>query len=350
MTGAGPAVRRAVIDLAAPSRAWSLPGWGAERLRSAAPPGWDVHVVRQPTVSDGDGGGGVGAEVLAAASDAEIYFGFGLSKRLLDAAPQLRWVHSAAAGVASLLFPEMRVSPVLLTNSAGIMGETIADHVLGGVIYLLRSFDIAVDLHRAGQWDKQPFIGPEATVRELSECRALVVGTGGIGSAAARRLAACGARCTGVRRRPELGPPPGFDRVVGPAALDSELPSADVLVLAAPLTAATDALMTPGRLDCLPRHAIVVNVARGALVDEAALADRLARGMLRGAVLDVFREEPLPADSPLWRLRQVLLTPHVSAVSPRRFWEREIELFLDNWERYRGGVPLRNLVDKDAGY
>ncbi len=103
-------------------------------------------------------------------------------------------------------------------------------------------------------------------------------------------------------------------------------------------------------MDCLPPGAIVVNVARGALLDETALTHRLVRGSLRGAVLDVFREEPLPPSSPLWGLRQVLLTPHVAAISPRRFWERELELFLDNWARYRRGEPLRNLVDKDAGY
>ena len=109
-------------------------------------------------------------------------------------------------------------------------------------------------------------------------------------------------------------------------------------------------VLTGARMDCLPPAAIVVNVARGALLDETALTHRLERGSLRGAVLDVFREEPLPPTSPLWGLRQVLLTPHVAAISPRRFWERELELFLDNWVRYRRGEPLRNLVDKDAGY
>jgi phosphoglycerate dehydrogenase-like enzyme len=138
--------------------------------------------------------------------------------------------------------------------------------------------------------------------------------------------------------------------VVGPDDLDAELPGADIVVLTAPLTPSTDTLLSGGRLDCLPPGAIVVNVARGALLDEAAVADRLRRGSLRGAVLDVFQKEPLPPDSPLWGLRQVLLTPHVAAVSPRRFWERELELFLDNWVRYRRGDPLRNLVDKDAGY
>lgn len=342
--------RRLVVDLAATSQNWALPSWGADAIRSAAPEGWDVYIVKGSTVSDGDGGGGVGAEVLAAAREAEVYFGFGLSPQLLRAAAGLRWVHSAAAGVASLLFPAMRESGVLLTNSAGVMGDTIAEHVLGGVIYLLRAFDVAVALQSARRWDKEPFVGRGSSVRELSECRALIVGTGGIGGAVARRFQALGVRCTGVRRRPGLGPPAGFERVVSLDALDAELPQADVVVLTVPLTPDTNALMSAARMDCLPPGAIVVNVARGALLDEAALIERLRRGSLRGAVLDVFREEPLPPDSPLWGLRQVLLTPHVAAVSPRRFWERELELFFDNWARYRRGDPLRNLVDKAAGY
>lgn len=344
------ATRRLVVDLAASSRNWSLPSWGADAIRTAAPANWDVYFVGSPTISDGDGGGGVTSEVLNAARDAEVYFGYGLSPQLFAVASRLQWVHSAAAGVASLLFPAMRASHVRLTNSAGVMGDTIAEHVLGGVLYLLRGFDVAVRLQDQRQWNKEPFVGDASAVRELGECRALVVGTGGIGAGVGRRFAALGARCVGVRRRPELGAPPGFDRVVGPAGLEAELPDADIVVVTTPLTPETGTLLTGARLDCLPPGAIVVNVARGALVDETALCERLARGSLRGAVLDVFREEPLPPDSPLWGFRQVLLTPHVAAVSPRRFWQRELEVFLDNWVRYRRGDPLRNLVDKDAGY
>ena len=342
--------RRLVLDLAASAPSWALPTWGEDAIRAATPADWDVTVVQAPTVSDGDGGGGISPEVLAAAAEAEVYFGYGLSPRLLETAPKLRWVHSAAAGVASLLFPAMRASPVRLTNSAGVMGDTIAEHVLGGVIYLLRGFDRAVRLQDQRYWDKTGFAARDTTIREINECKLLVVGTGGIGGAVAWRFAALGARCVGVRRRPELGAPRGFERVVGPDGLEAELREADIIVLTTPLTTATGTLLTGARMDCLPPGAIVVNVARGALLDESALIDRLARGSLRGAVLDVFREEPLPPDSPLWGFRQVLLTPHVAAISPRRFWERELELFLDNWVRYRRGDPLRNLVDKDAGY
>jgi phosphoglycerate dehydrogenase-like enzyme len=138
--------------------------------------------------------------------------------------------------------------------------------------------------------------------------------------------------------------------VVGLDALDQELRAADALVLGAPLTALTRGLITAARLDLLPPHAVVVNVSRGALLDESALAERLADGRLRGAVLDVFTEEPLARESPLWQLRRALVTPHISAVTPRRFWDRQRALFLENWQRYVSGAPLRNVVNKDAGY
>jgi phosphoglycerate dehydrogenase-like enzyme len=346
MTGA----HRLVVDLAATSRNWALPARGAERIRAAAPHDWSVHIATSRTSSDGDGGRQSSAEVLEAVRGAEVYFGFGIARDIFLAAPELRWVHSAAAGVGALLFAEMRKSDVVVTNSAGIMGETIADQVLAGVLHFVRCLDIAIEQQRRGEWNKVPFVGDESLVRELSECHALIVGTGGIGSAVATRLGAFGCRSTGVRRRVELGIPPGFHRVVCFDQIDAELPGADIVVLAMPLTPLTKGLLSSPRLDCLPRGAIVVNVARGALLDEEALANGLASGRLRGAVLDVFDHEPLPPESPLWKLPNALITPHVAAVSPRMFWERELDLFLENWTRYRERQPLRNHVDKDAGY
>jgi phosphoglycerate dehydrogenase-like enzyme len=239
---------------------------------------------------------------------------------------------------------------VVLTNSAGIHGPPIGEFVVAGVLHFLRGLDVAIAQQRRGVWDKSFFVADDSPLREVSQCRVLILGAGGLGSEAARRLTALGATCTGVRRRPALGTPPGFARVVGPEALETELPAADVLVLAAPLTADTTELMTRERLELLPRNAIVVNVARGALVDEEALTDLLAAGRLRGAVLDVFRKEPLASTSRLWHLANALVVPHVSPVSPGRFWPRQLDLFLDNWRRYLAGQPLRNLVDKQAGY
>lgn len=339
-----------VVDLLASAPVWRLHAAGVEAIHRSVPPGWSVRIVSAPTISDGDGGTPPSAEAMEAIREADAYVGFGISRPLFLEASQLAWAHSAAAGVGAVLFPEMLASTVIVTNSAGIHAVPMAEHVLAGVLYLLRSFDVAVRQQMAARWDKAPFSGSNSRIRELGECRAVIVGAGGIGGAVAERFAACGARCVGVRRRPERGAPRGFERVVGPEALDSLLPESDILVIAAPATPDTRALVTAPALDRLPPDAIVVNVARGSLLDEDALAERVASGRLRGAVLDVFRDEPLPAASPLWGLPGVLLTPHVSAVSPAGFWRRELELFADNWRRFADGEPLRNVVDKQAGY
>jgi phosphoglycerate dehydrogenase-like enzyme len=343
-------MRLLVADVAARSKNWSLPPEGAERLRAATPAGWELHIVKSPTSSDGDGPPRPSDEVIEAIRDAEVYFGFGIPRELFLEAKKLRWVHSAAAGVGTALHDEMKKSDVILTNSAGIHAIPIAEYVVAGVLHFLRGFDVAIDQQRHAKWDKAFFVADDAPLREMDTVRALVIGTGGLGGETGRRLSALGARVTGVRRRVELGPPPGFERVIALSELDRALPEHDVIVLAAPLTPETAGLMTAARLDLLPGNAIVVNVARGAMLDEVALMDRLERGRLRGAVLDVFREEPLASVSPLWQLRQVLLTPHISPVSPGRFWPRQLDLFLGNWTRYASGLPLVNQVDKTAGY
>jgi len=343
-------IRKLVVDLRSRTPAFRLPDDVAALLVSATPAGWTTQVVQADTESAGDGSLQPSDESLRAMADAEVYLGFGMPRPLWSAATRLRWIHSASAGVASLLFPEMLAGDVALTNSAGIYGEPIAEHVLAGVLFFLRSFDVAGTLQRRVEWNSMVFGTDVAPIREVSECRVLVVGTGGIGTAVARKFSALGATVTGVRRNPAKGAPPGFHRVVGPSSLDAELPAADVLVLAAPLTPETRALLTVERLALLPPGAIVGNIGRGALIDEPALAAALQSGRLRGAVLDVFSREPLASDSPLWHLPQVLHTPHVAGVSPRLFWGRLSALFLDNWTRYRAGDPLRNLVDKHAGY
>jgi phosphoglycerate dehydrogenase-like enzyme len=343
-------VRRLVLDLAASSKNWALTPAGEARVRAETPPGWEVSVVRAPTSSDGDGPQGASREAIELIADAEAYFGFGVTADLLAAARRLRWVHTAAAGVGNVLKSGIADTDILLTNAAGIHSIPIAEFIIGGLLHFMRGLDVAIDQQRRGEWSKAFFVADESPLRELGDTRVLIVGTGGIGGATATRLSALGATCIGVRRRPELGAPAGFSSVVGPAALDDEMARAEVLVLAAPLTAGTSRLMTRARLERLPRGAIVVTVARGALMDEEAVADLLGNGWLRGAVLDVFNEEPLSPQSRLWGLRSALVVPHVSPVSPGRFWPRSLDLFLDNWHRYANGQPLRNVVDKHAGY
>jgi phosphoglycerate dehydrogenase-like enzyme len=342
--------RLLVVDLAARSKNWALTPDGEAAIRKAAPPGWRLHLVRALTSSDGDGPPQPSAESLTAIRDAEVYFGFGIPRPLFLESRRLRWVHSAAAGVGSALYPEMRDSDIVLTNSAGVHAIPIAEYVVAGVLHFFRGLDVAAAQQRERRWDKQFYVAPDSPVREVSGARMLVIGAGGIGTEVAKRMAALGAECVGIRRHPERGVPEGFDSVRGMDSLDAELPRAEVVVVAAPLTEESRGVLTARRLSLLPKESILVNVARGALVDEEALAERLDRGDLRGAVLDVFREEPLASESRLWQLRNVLLTPHISPVSPGRFWPRALEVFCDNWRRYDRGEPLRNLVDKQAGY
>lgn len=342
--------RLLVVDLNARSKNWALTPEGERTILDATPVGWRVHVVRSQTSSDGDGPPRPSDEVMEAVRDAEAYFGFGIPRLLFLEAKRLKWAHSAAAGVGSALFAEMLASDVLLTNSAGVHAIPIAEYVVAGVLHFFRGLDVAAQQQRDATWDKHFFVADDSPVREVSGARVLVVGAGGIGSQAATRLTALGAECVGVRRHVERGAPPGFARVVPPERLDDELGLADVVLLAAPLTQESRGVMDAGRLKQMKKGAILVNVARGALVDEDALADVLRAAHLRGAVLDVFKEEPLAATSPLWQLRSALLTPHISPVSPGRFWPRALELFCDNWRRHQRGEPLRNLVDKHAGY
>ncbi len=350
MGGGRAGERLLVVDLKARSRNWALTGDGEARLLAAVPEGWRIRMVGSPTSSDGDGPPQPSDEVMSAIEDAEVYFGFGIPRPLFLAAKRLRWVHSAAAGVGTSLHAEMMASDVVLTNSAGVHAIPIAEYVVAGVLHFLRGLDIAADQQRRGEWSKAEFVRLDAPLREMDTVRALIVGVGGLGGESAKRLTALGARCTGVRRRVGAPLPEGFERVIGLDAIDAALSEHDVIVLAAPATEETIGLLTATRLDRLPRSAIVVNVSRGVLVDEAALAERVADGRIRGAVLDVFQHEPLASTSPLWQLRSVLLTPHISPVSPGRFWPRALDIFLDNWRRYVRGEPLVNLVDKRAGY
>lgn len=339
-----------VVDLRSTAQAFNLPDRVASALTDATPEGWRTHIVAAVTDSFGDGAQTPSEESLQAVAEAEVYVGFGMPRALFLAGPQLKWVQTGTAGVATLLFDEMRNGDVLLTNAAGLYGPTIAEHVLAGVLHFLRAFDLAEEMRRDKLWDQSAFATARALVREVDELQVLVIGAGGLGSEIAKRFSALGAKVTGMRRRPELGAPQGFDAIHGLGHLDALLPMADVVVLATPLTDETRSVLDAKRMKTLKPGVIVANVARGALLDEPALIEGINSGRIRGAVMDVFAKEPLAGDSPLWHLPRVVWTPHVSGVSPRRFWDRLQDLILDNWARYRAGEPLRNLVDKRAGY
>jgi phosphoglycerate dehydrogenase-like enzyme len=296
---------------------------------------------------------------------AEIYFGYGIPAALLDAGPELRWVHSGAAGVAKSLTPEMLASPVTFTNSAVVHGPPIAETVLAMILFFGRGLDYAAEGKRRGAWWQDPFYSADTPLGELARSTVGLIGFGGIGKEIARRVASLGARVIALKRRAptpadhELAPVFGegslagaLEVVRGEEALDALLRRSDVVVVTAPETPDTRGMIGGRELGLMKPGALVINVSRGRLIDEAALVAALGEGRLRGAGLDVFAEEPLPSDHPLWRLPNVLITPHVSGVT-RGFWRRETDLILRNLRRYLDAAPAEaweNVVDKRAGY
>jgi len=341
-------VRRLVIDLASPRAVWRIPRDRVVEITRALGQGWEVSEVKAPAMSDGDGAAG-SPEAIAAARGAEVYLGYGVPSGVAAVGRDtLRWAHTATAGVGSSL-AHLAGSGVVLTNSAGIHADPMADWVIAAIAYFARGLDRMVSAQRQGRWAKEDFTDGAIPMREFRELRVGIVGLGGIGSAVARRALALGMAVAGVRRHPERGGPRGVEWVGALADLPRLAGGSDVLVIAAPHTAETAGAVNRSVLERLPLHALVVNVSRGSLLDEAALLELLELRRLRGAALDVFVTEPLPPEHLFWRHARVLVSPHVSAVT-RGFWERETALIVDNIGRYLAGAPLTNVVDLEAGY
>jgi phosphoglycerate dehydrogenase-like enzyme len=326
---------KVLVAIYSPIAAWCIPEVEVARLRHEFP---EHTFVR----ADSD------AEAVERIPDADVAFGARLRPEHLAAARRLGWIHSPAAGVGNMLFPEMVASPVVITNSRGNSSGTMAEHVIAVTLALLRDLRLAWRRQAERIWAQDEFEAG-ASIATLRGARVLVVGLGSIGGETARLAAAFGAHVVGMRRRAGLPPPPGVAAVVTPDTLDQELPLADVVVLAAPQTAATLHLIGDRELAMMKEGALLVNVSRGKLVDEAALVRALEGGRLRGAALDVFEHEPLAPDSPLWGRTDVLITPHVSGFH-QHFWRDAVGMFADNLRRFAAGLPLVNPVDKQAGY
>ncbi|MBD2410430.1 hydroxyacid dehydrogenase [Nostoc calcicola FACHB-389] len=280
------------------------------------------------------------------ASDAEVYVnGFYLKASTLDkvlaAAPRLRWQQSPSAGVNHILTPNFLQRDITLTNGAGVHAIPISEFVLAFMLYHAKNLRKLQTLQDEHTWVRGVFL------EELADATLLIIGTGNIGQAIASRAKAFGVQVWGSRRHPE--PLPNFDKVVGADEWRSLLPAADYVVIATPLTPETKGLIDEVALRSMRPSAYLINIARGAIVDETALLTALREGWIAGAGLDTVAIEPLPPESPLWSLPNAFITPHCSALSPR-LRERIAALFIDNLKRYQAGQPLRNVVDKQAGY
>ncbi len=310
--------------------------WLVERLRSDFP---QIEFVHLPTYDN----------VEQHLRDAEVAIAWSLRPEQFSVATRLRWVHSPAAAVHQLLFPELVNSKVVLTNAREVHGPVVAEHVIAQIFALAKKIPQAVRMQEKHVWGQESMWTIRPRTREVAGATVALIGLGSIGREVAKRASALGMRVIAVREHPEKGAPDGVERVFTTAHLDEVLSQADYVVLAAPITAATKGMMGAARIAKLKPEACLINVSRGPLVDEMALARAIREKKIGGAALDVFGEEPLPPESPLWDLENVLITPHSAAIT-EKLWERHYLLIRENLRRYMAGNPLLAVVNKTTGY
>ncbi len=277
--------------------------------------------------------------------EADILFDFDwlAPERLVEHAPRLRWVQGTSAGIGEFLRRTGLIEhDILFTTAGGVHGAPLAEFVILSLLYFHRDVPRLQRMQRTHHWERY-------TNRELAGRRALVVGLGAVGRTIAKRLAALGLEVWGARRAVAAPLPEGVTRVVPLADLASVLGEIDALILACPLTPETKELIGAAELAALPKGALLVNVARGPVVDEQALIEALRNEHLGGAALDVAEVEPLPKGSPLWDLPNVLISPH-SASTVHAENARIVDIFLDNLRRYLAGEALVNRFDPERGY
>ncbi len=327
--------RAILVGIYSPFASWNIPHSHVARLRDFFPHHTFLHATSEH-------------EALELMPRAQVAFMSELRPNHFAAARVLEWIHSPAAGVGGMLFPALVESGVVMTNSRGISAGTISEHVLAVTLALFRKLWIAFRAQSEREWAQDAVLSPPP-LRTIAGSRVLVAGLGAIGTATAQAMSALGARVDAVRRASSRPKPEFVDTVGGPDRLLDLLPSADVVVVAAPQTSETRGLIGARQLAAMRRDAILVNVSRGRLVDEAALARALADGEIGGAALDVFEQEPLPKESPLWSMDNVLITPHMAGFRPDH-WDAVVDLFSENLRRFEAGRELLNVVDKRAGY
>jgi phosphoglycerate dehydrogenase-like enzyme len=314
---------------------WRPPAWFVEKLRAEFP---DTEVLYSAQKRDD-------AQAL---NGADVLIGWSLSPEQLRAATSLRWVYSITAAVDQFLYPELISSDIALTNAGSVHGPVVAEHAIAMLLALAKRLPTAVHYQERRKWAMDAIWNEQPRPREVRGATLVVVGLGSIGADVAEMAAALKMKVTGVRAHPGRGAA-GAHEVVGFDALDSAIAQADFVVLAAPLTPRTRHLIDARRLNLFKAGAFLINVSRGALVEEAALVKALREHKLAGAALDVFEEEPLSRWSPLWKMPQVLITPHTAFLT-EKVWQRHYEVFAANLKRYLAGQPLEGMVDLKRGY
>jgi phosphoglycerate dehydrogenase-like enzyme len=285
---------------------------------------------------------------IAALDDAEVLYAVRFSKKDLAAAKRLKWLHLTSAGATHVLFPEMIESDILVTNSRGLYGVPIAEHVLGIMLMFARRFHEAYPLQREGKWARPEMLGRFPLITELHSRTVGIIGLGSIGLAVAERCKALGMRVIANKRRGGATPT-CVDQLLGPSDLPQLLTQSDYVVIAAPLTPETKGMIGEKEIQLMKPTAFLLNVGRGPIIREADLIRALKEDRLGGAGLDVTDPEPPAADSELFHLPNVILTPHYSGLRSN-YWEHSVALFQPILGQYLRGEPMDNLVDKRGGY
>ncbi len=283
------------------------------------------------------------AEARDAAPRAEGWIGR-LTPELLERAPRLRWLQAPSISLEHVVFPDLVASDVTLTNMRNIYNDHIANHVLALFLALCRDLPRLMRRQAAGIWTPHDAV----RVRDPAEMTVLVIGLGGIGGEVVRRLAVFGPSIIGVDPKVE-STPPGVTTLARPAQLPDLLPDAHAVIICAPQTPETTGLFDEAMFRRMRRDALFLNIGRGKIVQLAALERALGEGWIAGAALDVFETEPLPGDSPLWEMENVIVTPH-SADSGPHTDERRLAVVLENVRRFVAGEPLATITDKARWY
>jgi phosphoglycerate dehydrogenase-like enzyme len=314
---------------------WNTPAWFGERLKREFP----VEVVQRSSYD------GIEGELR----DAEVLFTLSLRAQQFESAGKLRWIHAPTAAVHQFMFPELINSDVVLTNSTEVHGPVVAEHVVALIFALAKKIPQAALLQRKKVWGQEAMWSEGYHLKEVADATLGLIGVGSIGRRVARMASALGMRVIAVREHVEKERPEGVEAVFSPDQLGVLLGESDYVVVAAPLLPATTQLIDAARLAMMKPGAFLINVGRGPQVHEAALADALRSRRIAGAALDVFEHEPLPPDSPLWGLDNLLITPHTAGLT-EKLWDRHYALFSANLRRYLSHQPLEYVVDKHKGY
>ncbi|MCU1245141.1 MAG: D-isomer specific 2-hydroxyacid dehydrogenase, NAD-binding [Acidobacteria bacterium] len=304
------------------------------RLREAAPPEVEITASDDPAV----------LRPAVAAADA-VLVAPRLARLLREVWPtssSVRWVHTLAAGVDTLLFPELIESEAVVTNARGVFNDALAEFVLAAVLYFAKDLPRMRRNQQAARWE--PF-----NVRRIEGSTLGIIGYGSIGHSVARLAHAARMRVVAIRRRADAPADPLLARAYATSELADLMSASDYVVITAPLTDQTRGLVGPRELAALQSHAVLINIGRGPIVDEPALLAALTEQRIRGAALDVFNTEPLPPEHPLWRLDNVLLSPHTADHTDDAH-DRSMEVYLGNLRRFLSGQLLENVVDKSARY